>query len=177
MTSLFPAPDSISGLTGPQKCTIYAAWQLIKKDFQIHARNVFARFFEEYPTYLNHFNDENEPNNKIHRHSLAVFESLNLLIEIGFNDVNAYEHHLSALVKFHPNIRRDDVKNMSDTITNYLLETLEKQRTNTLNISLVAFFEGICKAFDQISHVEEELGLNEASSLWSTEDQETKSEV
>lgn len=42
MTSFFPTPDSITGLTGPQKCTIYAAWQLIKKDFQIHVRNVFA---------------------------------------------------------------------------------------------------------------------------------------
>lgn len=42
MTSLFPAPDHITGLTGPQKCAINAAWQLMKKDFQIHARNVFA---------------------------------------------------------------------------------------------------------------------------------------
>lgn len=44
MKSLFPTPESITGLTGPQKCSIYAAWQLIKKDFQIHARNMFARF-------------------------------------------------------------------------------------------------------------------------------------
>lgn len=44
MTSLFPTPDLITGLTGPQKCSIYAAWQLVKKDFEMHVRNVFARF-------------------------------------------------------------------------------------------------------------------------------------
>lgn len=41
LSKLFLSPDT-TGLTGPQKCTIYGAWQLIKKDIEIHARNVAA---------------------------------------------------------------------------------------------------------------------------------------
>lgn len=84
----------------------------------------------------------------LHSHSLAVFQSLSQLIERGFTDVNVYEHHLSDLVKVHSNIRGDDVKKISDLIIEYLLKTLAKQRTLTLDTALIAFFDHICCAFD-----------------------------
>lgn len=93
---------------------------------------------------MNHFNT----NEILHAHSYAVFDSLDSLIENGFNDVNAYNYQLSELLKIHPNIRGNDVRRICDIISEYLLQTMKKQKTNTLEIALHAFFNHISHAFE-----------------------------
>lgn len=92
----------------------------------------------------------------MHEHSLAVFQSLGLLIERGFHDVNVYEQHLCYLAKVHPHIFGNDVKKIINVIIEYLLETLEKQRTNTLDTALIAFFDRIYHAFESNRQFDEE---------------------
>lgn len=135
-----------------------------------------SRFFEKFPEYLLYFSNEGT-NVRLHEHSLAVFQSLSLLIEKGFNDVSVYENHLCYLAKVHPNIFGNDVKNVIDIIVTYLLETLAKQRTNTLDTALTAFFDGVCRAFDRnksVDDVAEEEDKEENENKGEVESEEEK---
>lgn len=88
-------------------------------------------------------------NENVHVHSLSVFQCLSLLIEKGFNDVVVYENELKNLVKLHPSLKGSDIKKILDIIIKYLLETLEKHLSPTLDSAITTFFERICCVFDE----------------------------
>uniref|UniRef100_A0A8D8FYI7 Myoglobin n=1 Tax=Culex pipiens TaxID=7175 RepID=A0A8D8FYI7_CULPI len=82
-------PDE-TGLNNHQKVALIGAWSLVKKDIISHGRNIFVRFFEEHPQYLNYFDfsqdktaSEIGENKSLHAHALNVMHFIGKIFNLS----------------------------------------------------------------------------------------------
>ncbi|XP_058466270.1 uncharacterized protein LOC131439364 [Malaya genurostris] len=149
-------PDE-TGLTKSQKVALIGAWSIIKKDILVHGRNIFVRFFEEYPNYLHYFDFSQDSeatemidNKSLHAHSLNVMLFFGILIDYGLENPVMFKCSLQKIIRNHKRrgITTTDVEVLCEVVKKYCLQTLEHHRSKTLDEALNIFLQNIALSFD-----------------------------
>ena len=134
--------------------------------------NIFYRFFESYPQYLEYFtyakNKKCKDNYLLHAHGILVLNTLGQMIDSGLRDPPLFEQILTSVVKAHrsPNLTKSDVKvnlkqinyriqsnfflfiqKLGAVIVKYLNDTLSRQTTKTFEEASNAIVDRIINAF------------------------------
>lgn len=121
-------------LNSAQITTLQTAWCLFKENIAAHARNIFAKFYEQNPEYLSLF--EALGNDAMHQHTEHVLESIGDLIETGLNDAEKFNSSLYKIMIAHPEVSKDDVKKLNKIIRQEFLRHVEKHKTKTLEVAI-----------------------------------------
>lgn len=134
-----------TGLTEAHKTALTMAWTLIKGSLSRHARNIFAKFYEENPEYLRLFDEMG--NEALHQHTENVLQSIDFLIVDGLTDPETFDRELIRIVKPHRNVGRSDVSKLIRIIREYFLKQVVKHKTKTLEDALDLFCAKILASF------------------------------
>jgi hypothetical protein len=140
------------GLNEGHRSALITAWKFIKSDINEHARQIFAKFYEQNPKYLNHF-DNNET---MHQHTEDVLLSLETLIDRGLHDPALFDCSLHKIVRFHANVNRKDVEKLNKVIKEYILTLCKQHKTPTLDSALELFLHHIEIKFDDPTDIRDE---------------------
>uniref|UniRef100_A0A1Q3FVI8 Putative globin 1 n=1 Tax=Culex tarsalis TaxID=7177 RepID=A0A1Q3FVI8_CULTA len=155
---IIPSIPDETGLTNHQKVALIGAWSLVKKDIISHGRNIFVRFFEENPKYLNYFDfsqdrtaSEIGENKSLHAHALNVMHFIGTLIDYGLYNPAMFKCSLSKLMKNHlkRGVKKEDVTIVCGVIMKYCLEVLDQHQSTTLQVAFASLMKGIADAFDE----------------------------
>lgn len=105
-----------TNLTDEQIQLLNDSWLLVESNFELHGRQIFLIFFEDYPEYLAHFDfragfTENLKENKmLGAHVINVMNSIGSLIKYGTRDDLLMFCSLTRIVQKHTNIKAKDVE-------------------------------------------------------------------
>lgn len=143
-----------TGLSKAQQTALTTAWSLFKDNLSDHARNIFAKFYEENPEYLRLFYDLG--NDAMHQHTEDVLQWLGTMVDDGLKDPEMFDRDLRQIAKFHHNLIRADVIKLNKIIKNYMLRQLEKHKSKTLEDALDAFLVQIELKFEDSTDVNNE---------------------
>lgn len=135
-----------TGLTAAQKTALTTAWTFLKGSLSHHARNIFAKFYDENPEYLQLFDEMG--NDGLHKHTENVLQSIDLLIVDGLKDPKTFDSELTRIVKPHRNVGRSDVSKLIKIIREYVLEHVAKHKTKTLENALDLLCAKILTSFE-----------------------------
>lgn len=150
-------PDE-TGLNNHQKVALIGAWSLVKKDIISHGRNIFVRFFEEHPQYLNYFDfsqdktaSEIGENKSLHAHALNVMHFIGTLIDYGLHNPLMFKCSLSKMMKNHKKhgVHKKDVTIVCEVIMKYCLEVLDQHHSTTLEAAFKSLMRSIADTFDE----------------------------
>lgn len=136
--------DEFFKLTEAQKTALIVAWSMLKIDQISHARSIFAQFYDQYPNYLNYFDD----NQTLHAHTDDVLIVIGNLID-NLRNEEMFEENLQNLLQQHGNLTRSDMVHLNDIIKGYILKLLERQTTRTFREALEKLFLQIESRFPE----------------------------
>lgn len=112
------------------------AWTLLKQDLISHSRNIFAKFYDKYPHYLHHFNN----NPAMHNHTEKVLQIYTDLIDNGLRDLGYFKCTMLHVSQLHQTIlNRSDIIKLNEIIKEYIFKLLAKQMTRTLREAVDTF--------------------------------------
>lgn len=112
-----------------QKQALKTAWMLIKPQIHKHGLNIFSRFYDKYPPYLQHFSD----NRSLHEHTTKALDIFTKLIEDGLEDFGYFKCITSQVSQHHQRVLNQlDIIKVNEIIREYFCEFLAKNMTKTL---------------------------------------------
>ncbi|EAL39570.1 myoglobin-like [Anopheles arabiensis] len=145
-----------TGLTASEKITLFSAWGLIRKDLDVHGRNVLLLLFHKHPRYIAYFDFTDDPNaqslvdNKsLYDQAIHVFKAVGALIEYGFKDPVLFDATLRKITRRHKDrpVYTEDILTIGEVLLNYLEQALGRQMSDSLPDAFWKLFQTIAGRF------------------------------
>lgn len=127
-----------------QRTSLETAWAAISCDKIDHARNIFAKFVERYPSRLSQIYDMDMQ--EVQENIKKIVESFEMLIEKGLNDPEAFKFEILGISQEYMEYI-DDLHQISKISHAYLKTQLADYMTRTLEDALHEFFQKIESTF------------------------------
>lgn len=139
-------------LTSAEKTALLMAWDYLKPNLMDHIRNIFAKFYDAYPNYLDYFCN----NELLHSHTDEAKDFLDQLIENGMRDDLDYERLIYEVKKIHPTLTRTDMMSFDDLAKKYFYSMLAPHMSRTLRSAIERVFSGVEARFTDPSDFNDE---------------------
>uniref|UniRef100_A0A182IKD4 Globin domain-containing protein n=1 Tax=Anopheles atroparvus TaxID=41427 RepID=A0A182IKD4_ANOAO len=145
-----------TGLTAVEKITLFSAWALIRKDLDIHGRNMLLLLFDQHPHYVGYFDFTDDTtahslvdNKSLFGQAIHVIKSFGSLIEYGLKDPALFDETLKKISRLHEgrNVFGSDVLVIGDVLLNYLAQVLGSQASAMLPDAFRKLFVTIATRF------------------------------
>uniref|UniRef100_A0A182PAQ7 Globin domain-containing protein n=1 Tax=Anopheles epiroticus TaxID=199890 RepID=A0A182PAQ7_9DIPT len=145
-----------TGLTSAEKITLFSAWGLIRKDLDVHGRNVLLLLFHKHPHYISYFDFTDDPaaqslvdNKSLYNQAIHVFKAFGSLIEYGFKDPVLFDETLKKITRRHKDrkVYSEDILTIGDVLLNYLAQALGRQVSDSLPDAFWKLFRTIAGRF------------------------------
>uniref|UniRef100_A0A182QXV6 Globin domain-containing protein n=1 Tax=Anopheles farauti TaxID=69004 RepID=A0A182QXV6_9DIPT len=145
-----------TGLTAQEKITLFSAWGLIRKDLDIHGRNMLLLLFHKYPHYVSYFDFTDDAsaqtlvdNKSLYSQSIHVIKTFGSLIEYGLKDPALFNETLKKITRIHAerNVYGKDILTIGDVLLNYLAQVLGRQVSDALPDAFRKLFVTIAGRF------------------------------
>ncbi|XP_052864495.1 myoglobin-like [Anopheles cruzii] len=143
-----------TGLSGVDKITLFSAWGLIRKDLDIHGRNILLLLFQQHPEYLAYFDFSDDTtalslvdNKSLFSQSILAIKTFGALIEYGLEDAVLFHETLRKVGRWHGNIQARDVLIIGNVLLAYLKQALGRQAPTTLDEAFRNLFVTISNRF------------------------------
>ncbi|XP_049281533.1 myoglobin-like [Anopheles funestus] len=145
-----------TGLSATEKITLFSAWGLIRKELDVHGRNMLLLLFHKYPHYVSYFDFTDDPNaqslvdNKsLFSQSIHVIKAFGSLIEYGLKDPDLFNETLKKITRIHEqrNVYSKDILTIGEVLLDYLAQVLGRQVSDSLPDAFRKLFATIASRF------------------------------
>uniref|UniRef100_A0A182Y9Z7 Globin domain-containing protein n=1 Tax=Anopheles stephensi TaxID=30069 RepID=A0A182Y9Z7_ANOST len=145
-----------TGLSASEKITLFSAWGLIRKDLEVHGRNMLLLLFHKHPHYVSYFDFTDDPaaqslvdNKSLFNQSIHVIKAFGSLIEYGLKDPDLFNETLKKITRNHQhrNVYSSDVLTIGEVLLDYLAQVLGRQVSDSLPDAFRKLFATIASRF------------------------------
>uniref|UniRef100_A0A182NES7 Globin domain-containing protein n=1 Tax=Anopheles dirus TaxID=7168 RepID=A0A182NES7_9DIPT len=145
-----------TGLTAQEKITLFSAWGLIRKDLDVHGRNMLLLLFHKHPHYISYFDFTDDAtahslvdNKSLYSQSIHIIKTFGSLIEYGLKDPALFNETLKKITRIHAerNVYAKDILTIGDVLLNYLAQVLGRQVSDSLPDAFRKLFVTIAGRF------------------------------
>ncbi|XP_049548390.1 myoglobin-like [Anopheles darlingi] len=145
-----------TGLSAVEKISLFSAWGLIRKDLDVHGRNILLLLFQKYPHYTDYFDftddtkaDSLVDNKSLFAQSIHIVKAFGSLIEYGLKDPRLFHETLKRIARWHEqrNVYGCDVLLIGEVMLTYLTQTLGRQTPAMLGEAFQKLFQTIAYRF------------------------------
>ncbi|XP_053661762.1 myoglobin-like [Anopheles marshallii] len=145
-----------TGLSASEKITLFSAWGLIRKDLDVHGRNMLLLLFHKYPHYVSYFDFTDDPtaqslvdNKSLYAQSIHVIKAFGSLIEYGLKDPALFHETLKKITRLHEqrNVYSKDILIIGEVLLDYVAQVLGRQVADSLPDAFRKLFATIASRF------------------------------